>query len=511
MKGSFGRRDFLKTLAVTAFGLSGARACYGSGLFSNKSAKSTKPNIIFLLADDQRWDTMGCYGNKHIITPNMDKLAADGVLFENVYHASPICQPSRASIMTGRYLASHRCGFDRPTTFAITKAEFADSYPVGLRKAGYRTCFVGKFGFPVADEKVLNIEFPYPSGKRNYRTGLWKMSKYMPSGEFDRWNGFAGQGKYDTDKGHLTEVNANYACQFIADTKKSHPDKPFCLSVSFKAPHGPFQPMSKYRKLYDDKDIPRYSNDGVDYFNKLPKVVREQYRGRKGVGKFSNFIKNYYALITGIDAALGQIRDELKKQGLDKNTVIIYSSDNGFFCGSKRLRGKDLLYEESVRAPLLYYDPRAKALRGGSKIAGLVSIVDFAPTILELGGVNKPRSMHGVSFLPLVNGSKTKVRKSTFSENNFASFRTAAEDAKDDAEREEIFKKGTVRSKCVRTERYKYIRYHETKPLIEELWDIQKDPLELNNLVNDSSHAAVLALMRQKCDEYIQMAESEQN
>ena len=99
---------------------------------------------------------------------------------------------------------------------------------------------------------------------------------------------------------------------------------------------------------------------------------------------------------------------------------------------------KDLLYEESVRAPLLYYDPRAKALRGGSKIAGLVSIVDFAPTILELGGVNKPRSMHGVSFLPLVNGSKTKVRKSTFSENNFASFRTAVEDAKDDAESEEI-------------------------------------------------------------------------
>ena len=94
---------------------------------------------------------------------------------------------------------------------------------------------------------------------------------------------------------------------------------------------------------------------------------------------------------------------------------------------------------------------------------------------------------------------------------NFASFRTAVEDAKDDAEREEIFKKGTVRSKCVRTERYKYIRYHETKPLIEELWDIQKDPLELNNLVNDSSYATVLALMRQKCDEYIQMAESEQN
>jgi arylsulfatase A-like enzyme len=462
-----------------------------------------KPNIIFLLADDQRWDTMGCYGNPYIITPNMDKMASEGLRFENVYHVSPICQPSRASIMTGRYLSSHQCGFDRPTTVAISKSEFEDSYPVLLRKAGYRTGFVGKFGFPVADKKILNVGFPYPDEGRQGRSQLWSKPEYMPSEAFDRWNGFAGQGSYTTPKGHLTEVNASNACQFIADSKKSHPDKPFCLSVSFKAPHGPYTPMAKYRQLYDDIEIPPYSNDGVEYFSRLPAVVREQYRARGSAS--TSFLKNYFALITGVDAALGKIREELRKQGLEDNTVIIYTSDNGYFCGSKGLNGKDLLYEESVRAPLLYFDPRLSASRSGTKIAGLVSIIDLAPTLLDLAGLNKPASMQGFSLLPLVVGTKTEVRDSTFSENNFANFITAVEDAADDTERDAILEKGTVRSKCVRTNRYKYIRYHETRPLIEELWDIQADPLELNNLASDPAYAEALAMMRQRCDGYMQM------
>jgi len=515
MKDSLSRRNFLKTVASISLGLSAAEISHGTTRrYPDEPAAAGRdshgrPNIIFLLADDQRWDTMGCYGNRYVITPNMDKMASEGLRFENVYHASPICQPSRASIMTGRYLNSHRCGFDRPTTFAVTKAEFADSYPVLLRKAGYRTCFVGKFGFPVADEKILNVGFPYPDGTRQNRTQLWARSAYMPSGEFDRWNGFAGQGSYDTPNGHLTEVNANLACRFIADSKRSHPHTPFSLSVSFKAPHGPFTPMAKYRRLYDSMDIPRYSNDGIEYFGRLPAVVREQYRGRGGVG--TSFFKNYFALITGVDAALGRIRSELRRQGLEKNTIILYSSDNGFFCGSKRLNGKDLLYEESVRAPLLYYDPGLAVSKRGATIPGLASIVDLAPTMLDLAGVDKPASMEGFSLLPLVAGSKTAVRDSTFSENNFADFKTAVEDAADDTEREAILGNGTVRSRCVRTSRYKYIRYHETKPLIEQLWDIRADPFELNDLASNPAHAATLASMRRRCDDYIRMTAAGRN
>jgi arylsulfatase A-like enzyme len=262
--------------------------------------------------------------------------------------------------------------------------------------------------------------------------------------------------------------------------------------------------MAKYRQLYDDIDIPPYSNDGVEYFNRLPAVVREQYRARGSAS--TSFLKNYFALITGVDAALGKIREELRKQGLEDNTVIIYTSDNGYFCGSKGLNGKDLLYEESVRAPLLYFDPRLSASRSGAEIAGLTSIIDLAPTMLDLAGLDKPDSMQGFSLLPLVAGTKTDVRDSTFSENNFADFVTAVGDAADDTERDAILEKGTVRSKCVRTNRYKYIRYHETRPLIEELWDIQADPLELNNLASDPAYAETLAMMRQRCDEYVQMA-----
>jgi arylsulfatase A-like enzyme len=216
-------------------------------------------------------------------------------------------------------------------------------------------------------------------------------------------------------------------------------------------------------------------------------------------------MKAYYALITGVDTVVGRILETLKKHNIDQNTVIIYTSDNGFFCGSKRLRGKDLLYEESLRAPLIVYDPRLKSHMRGRRLSGLVSVVDFAPTILDLAGQTIPRAMQGVSFLPLLKGEKTDVRDSIFAENHFASYHPSVENAETEAERGRIRASGTVRSNCVRTKEYKYIRYHETDPLVEELFDIKTDPLESRNLADHSQHMTVLEKMRDLCDQYLEM------
>src|SRR4030042_1397915 len=148
-----------------------------------------RPNIIFLLTDDQRWDAMGFMGNEHVITPNLDYLAGQSVSFTNAYHVAPICHPSRSSIMTGKYLGTHGSGFERPTDYVITKEEFYSSYPALLQKAGYYNGFIGKFGFAVSkdSEKILN-------------RGLWGREEYMPKNYFDVWNGFTGQGKYRPGK-----------------------------------------------------------------------------------------------------------------------------------------------------------------------------------------------------------------------------------------------------------------------------------------------------------------------
>jgi arylsulfatase A-like enzyme len=443
-------------------------------------------------------------GNEYIKTPNCDQLARDGVLFENAFHSSPICEPSRASIMLSQHLSKHQCGFDRPTDRSISFAEFSKSYPVSLRKAGYRTGFVGKFGFPVTKEKIQNVQ--YPNGKRDYRTQLWKQDKYMPVDEFDEWHGHSGQGSYDVNGQHRTEYNGDKACEFISDCAQNHPDQPFCLSVSFKAPHGPLQPDKKYLDMYQDMHIPRQPTDNLDHFNLLPEVVREGYRGRNGYPtdkNYQHFIKSYYALISGVDVVVGRIRKTLKDNNLAQNTVIIYTSDNGFFCGSKRLKGKDLLYTESLRAPLIVYDPRLKPELAGRRLDGLVSVVDYAPTILDLAGLNIPKSMQGVSFVPMIKNKKKIVRKSIFAENNFASFEPTLANANNQQEKRKILLKGTVRSKCVRTKKFKYIRYHETKPIVEELFAIEQDRLETNNLAQDPNYRSTLQKMRDLCDQYM--------
>lgn len=481
------------------------------------SIKPERPNIIFLMADDQRADAFGFTGNTNVITPNLDELATNGVVFDNAYHVAPICQPSRASVMTGQYLSTHGSGFDRPTNYIITKGEFGNSYPVQLRKQRYFTGFIGKFGFAVGGNKKV---------KNN---GFENDQEYMPTDDFDVWNGFPGQGSYypqgnefngfENESGatHLTEFMGDQAIEFFQKAQKS--GKPFALSISFKAPHAPFNPAKEFREMYESLSVPRMVNDEPEYHSKLPTVVQEKsrnarwYFGRskdyygKDIGYrhdwhievdsvYQEFIKNYYSLITGIDHTVGRIRSELRRIGIEDNTVIIYTSDNGFFAGSKQLMGKALLYEESIKAPMIVYDPRLPVKKGIQIEKGLISHVDIAPTILDLAGAAIPENYPGKSFLPIVYNEKESIHNAVFGENNFDNFYPL----RSEVENQNSYK--SIRSRFVRTPEYKYIRYHENQPVTEELYKIDKDPLETNNLIDDEDYSEIAKRLRKKMDEF---------
>lgn len=492
-----------------------------------------RPNIIFFLTDDQRYDAMGFMGNKQVYTPNLDQMAKDGVRFSNAFHIAPICMPSRASIQLGKYIGQHRCGFDLPTDYTISREEYQDSYPVQLRKNGYYTGFIGKFGFPVWEEKrhyCKRVLDPASSKEDPYYEVVDcvdKSIKSLPVDEFDEWYGFECQGKYRPDKEtglfngmenkwgaeHLTDFNTCQAKEFLEHAKET--GQPFMLSVSYKAPHRPFDPQEKWAEYYKDIEIKRMSNDAPEYFEKLPEVVRthsrnaSEYWGLKNykpsVGNkkpwckdeyFQEAFKGYYALISGVDESVGLIRDKLKELELDDNTILIFTSDNGFFCGSKQIGGKELLYEESIRAPMIVYDPRMDEELQDRWVEGMISHLDICPTILDYAGVEKTKNMWGQSFRPLITGEKEEINDAVYGENDFNNFYA------DPANYPYPERYQSIHSKYVRTKKYKYIRYHLCRPVIEELWEIDKDPLETNNLVNDPDYAEVLDQMRSMLDEF---------
>ncbi len=491
-----------------------------------------QPNIIFILTDDQRYNAFGFMGNEQVYTPNLDKLASESAVFSQAYHVTPICMPSRVSIQLGKYLCEHKCGFDLPTDYTVTKEEYQESYPVMLRKNGYFTGFIGKFGFPVYTEKVhrsknKNIHPLSDPANPFYKTEskIDDLEESLPSEEFDVWKGFKNQGNYTPDKktntfngyenkwqdDHLTMFNAHLAEEFLIQAKDS--GKPFSLSISFKAPHRPMIASKKWQDFYKDTTIKRMPNDNQESFNKLPEVVRTisrnmaEYFGSPRLlatmpswkpiqdeATFQSDFQNYYGLISGVDEAVGYIRDCLKELELDKDTIIIYTSDNGYFCGSRQLGGKALLYEESIKAPLIVYNPNDEK---GQCIESLVSIVDICPTILDLAGIEKTAQMNGESVMSLINGSKTKIHDAVFGENDFNDNYVEI----DNHPNKENYQ--SIHSKYVRTKDFKYVRFQLCKPVIEELWDMKDDPGETNNLVADPAYKEQLNYMRKLLDDFI--------
>ena len=439
-----------------------------------------RPNIIFLMSDDQTTYSLGCYGNKDVKTPHIDRLAEQGMLFTNHYDTTAICMGSRANVMTGLYEYRHGCNFDHGP---LLEKHWKQSYPMLLRKAGYLTAFAGKFGFEVVKE---------PGGR-----------KWLPESDFDDWGGGPGQTHYETAKNksmakyakefpHATRAYGAFGRDFIRDAARQ--DKPFCLSISFKAPHRPVTPDPKFDHIYKGATFTKPANYGRkhgQHFSEQSKQGR-QYERFFSWGYADNYdavMAKYHQQCYAIDVAVGMIRDALKEHGVADNTVIIYTSDNGFLCGSHGYGSKVLPYEEASRVPLIMYDPRRTNKKNSGKqlkCDALTGNIDFAPTILALAGLEPPAGIDGVNLMPLLDDPKTKVRDALYLIN--------------------VWGPTAVFSLSVVTQDWKYINwpYAEGKFVAtEELYHTAGDPLELKNLATDAGYKRDLTTMQTLYDDAV--------
>ena len=446
---------FLKNLVLltTLFFLIGC-------LDSKKKEKNKSPNIIFLLTDDQRWDALGVMGNSIIETPNLDKLANDGLLFQNAYVTTSICAVSRASILTGQYLSRH--GINDFNT-GLSSGALRETYPLQLKNNGYRIGFIGKYG--VGDSDVQ------PKSQFDY----WECTdKQQPDYENEDEHG---------NYIHYTDLVSRNIISFLGATDS----RPFCLSVSFKAPHvqdgdpRQFIPNPRYAHYYQDVVIPEPKTADPknwesfpDFFRTDENIARERWKLRFDTPKkYQNSVKNYYRLITGVDDAVGSMLAYLKMQGLDENTIVIFMGDNGMLLGEHGLAGKWYSYEESVRVPLLIYDPRKNGLKG--KKDQIALNIDIAPTILGLANIQKPGSMQGLDLLDKLKNNQP-TRTSFFYEHTFLGS-------------PQLPKVEGVISRTL-----KYTKFIEHG--YEEMFDLTTDPYEEVNLVSDPSYQKELEKQR---------------
>ncbi len=431
------------------------------------ASSESRPNIVFFLTDDQPYAGMSVTGGLGTQTPAIDKLAADGVLFENAFATTAICCCSRASILTGQYMRRHGIEeFRKP----LTNAQLALTFPVLLREHGYRTAYLGKFavGSPEVDEH-----------------------RALPADLFDLWYGFPQNFSFRQTVGgrtrYLTTVMTEKAVEFLDSTPRN---QPFCLIMALKEPHGPLDYKDpEFTPPAETTPISRPSTLTRKAFDRLPAVVRNSLAASPRLidsrTAFESYVRLRNAYIARADLAVAQVRAALAARGLDRNTVVVFASDHGAFMGAHGLSGKWLMYEESIRFPLIIADPRLPASTRGRRSAMALNI-DLAPTFLAIAGVPIPAAMQGVDLQPLLRDPAARVHSDWYYEHVFT-----------DPERRPIPK-----VEGVRTERWKYIRYPETSPLVEELFDLAADPHEENNLSGQTADRATLDDLRRRCDAF---------
>jgi arylsulfatase A-like enzyme len=413
-----------------------------------------RPNILVLFTDDQRADCLSCTGHPLLKTPHIDRLAAEGVLFQNSFVTTSICCISRASLITGRLCRNHQVGdFSTP----LPPEALASSFPALLKQAGYRTgCF-----------------------------GKWGIGGPPPKEVFDVWDAWGGQGdffhKVDGEKVHNSEWLARRTEEFLRGCK---PGQPFCLIVHYKSPHDPYLPDPRDAELFKDVKVPVPRTATQAAFEKLPEFIRASegvIRARKShptPESLQEFIKQYLRCIAGVDRSVGKIMGVLDELKLKDDTAVVYSADNGFFLGERGLSHKWLMHEESIRVPLIVRYPKLGADQRGKRLAPLALNIDIAPTVLDLAGVKVPEKMDGRSLKPLLEGKSVEWRTDFFYEHHFH------------------YNGKIPRTEGVRTADWKYITYFDVNPPYEELYDLKNDPQEEKNLATDAAHQERLAALR---------------
>lgn len=419
-----------------------------------------RPNFLVVVVDDLRFDDVGAYGHPFVRTPHIDRIAREGALFRNAFATTPLCSPSRANILTGLY--THHHGILDNTNRSARSHELV-TFPRRLHDAGYETAFLGKW-------HMGNDETRRPG--------------------FDYWVSMKGQGeaidpvlhengKSEQVDGYVTDLLTDRAVQFLSTER----EKPFVLFLAHKALHpnivqhddgsttdigeGGFIPADRHRGLYADDEIPRRPSYGAPPVGKP--ALERAIEGLPPLGPATvtgdETIRDRLRMLMAVDESLGRILQTLESLGTLDETVVVVTSDHGYFYGEHGLSDeRRLAYEETLRIPLLVRFPPRVAR--GSVVDPMALTIDLAPTFLELGGV-EPGTVDGRSLVPLLTGEAGEWRRSFLAE----------------YESDTVFPRiVNMGYRAVRTERYKYIRYLEL-PDMDELYDLETDPYEMRNVV----------------------------
>lgn len=484
-------------------------------LWSCTGQEPEQPNIIFIMTDDHAYQAVGAYGSEINSTPNLDRIADQGIIFRNSFVCNSICAPSRAALLTGKH--SHANGhLDNRHRFDSSQVTF----PKLLRAAGYQTALIGK----------------------------WHL-KSDPTG-FDYWNILPGQGSYYNpdfiemgrryrDTGYATTIITDLAIEWL---QKRDTSQPFCLMVHHKAPHRNWMPDTADLDLYDGtrfpvpenyfdsyegreaaaaqemsviKDMrmafdlkitgsagdsaPAHEKDYISYINnRLTPEQRDAWLREYdsisrafladpptgdslAIYKLNRYLTDYLRTIESVDRNTGRLLDYLESEGLLKNTLVVYTSDQGFYLGEHGWFDKRFMYEESFRTPLMMRLPDNYPARGD--ITQLVQNIDFAPTFLDMAGIEPPEDIQGVSLVPLLKGSKPKRWRDAL---YYHYYEYPAEHA-------------VKRHYGIRTDRYKLIHFYYDIDKW-ELYDLVTDPHEMNNLIDDPEYDAIEADLRQRLE-----------
>lgn len=450
----------------------------------------SRPNILWLFSDDHAFQAIGAYGGRlqsSNLTPNLDSIAREGMRFDKCYVGNSICAPSRATLLTGKH--SHLNGkIDNLGPFNHDQQQFQKI----LRQNGYQTAMIGKI---------------HLHGKMQ---------------GFDYWEVLPGQGRYEnpifisesgkkTYEGHSTDVITDRALQWLKTGRDE--TKPFMAMVHYKAPHRNWIPAERFRKKFETMSFPEPDTLFDDYKGRGTaarkqdlsiaktmtmghdfKVDRWAYRkkellesgliGKELVrAKYQAYMRDYLACIAGVDENVGRLLDYLKESGLDKNTVVMYSADQGFYLGEHGWFDKRFMYEESFRTPLLAKWPGV--IQPGSINTDLVQNIDFAETFLDLAGIEAPADMQGKSIVPLLKGNTPADWRDSLYYHYY----------------EYPGCHSVRRHEGVATQRYKLIRFYGPDvPNAEEweLYDLKRDPREMKNEYNNPEYKAVVQTMKEK-------------
>jgi len=439
-------------------------------IFPSFNQASEKMNVVFLLADDLRWNSFGCMGNQMLITPNIDQLSREGVRFNNACVTTAICMVSRASILTGQYMSRHRI-----TKFGLSLSEkgFSETYPAVLQKAGYWTGYVGKYGVG----KIRDNDFDY--------SVVYKGKHWLPDGK--------------DDSIHVTAKNEKDALYFLKNRPK---EKPFLLSVGFFATHAEDHHPDQYRyqpqseKYYQNDVIPIPKTATEKHFKALPPFIgSEENEGRRrwhwrfdSPEKYQRYMKAYYRMLTEMDQAIGKIVEELKAQGVYDNTLIIFMGDNGYFHGEHGLADKWYPYEESIRVPLIVHDPRLPVAKQNTSNNEFVLNIDIAPTIIAAAGASIPSAIQGRDFSALYLNKKTHDwRKDFYYEHPTV-----------------ISKERIPASEALVTHYNKYIYWPDFQ--VEEYFNLKRDPNEENNSIANKKDQSEIRSLKKRFNKLKQEA-----